>query len=100
MEPSEQVNAIEPRFHPNPPPKSTAEFRRYCLTGKNVLKAVRRLGHGVGSPVLDGPAATAAASRQRAQGRRCRMSLLPTPRDAEDSPHRRRAGLTDNALPQ
>ena len=46
MEPSEQVKAIEPRFHPNPPPKSTVEFRRDCLTGKQILDFVQFGGPG------------------------------------------------------
>ena len=79
MEPSEQVSAVEPRFHPNPPPKSTAEFRRDCLTGKNVLKAVRQLGHGVGPPVLDGPGGYGRRQQATSSGRWRRMSLVPTP---------------------
>ena len=48
------MKAIKPRFHPNPPPKSTAEFCRDYLTDKNavVCNGYAQTGLPVEGPIL------------------------------------------------
>ena len=77
MDPSEWVKAIEPRFHPNPPPKSTTESRRNWLTDKNVLKAVRRLSPGTGPPESYGPDRSGRLQRSLVQDRQSLVALAP-----------------------
>ena len=48
------MKAIKPRFHPNPPPKSTAKFCRDYLTDKNavVCNGYAQTGLPVEGPIL------------------------------------------------
>ena len=70
---------MEPRFHPNPPPKSTAEFRRYCPTDKNIAITAITISMSVSKPIL--PTVVAAGPQGRspasgASGRRIRITRM------------------------